>query len=303
MVATVRPSVVPVCGMSAQCLRTFAALTSGRRRRKLQALGQGWRTGTALRGTPAAVQWAALLCWQSGSQRSSQDLRECTASERRGSTCAGQCTRSTAGPRREWRLQSAPCSACKLPWPLCRAAWKPRGVRLPPGMACRDRVQPCDCQAVVEGLCPVTRWVRAAVGFAVLLAAVTAAGNVWGVMALNRHVLPSAAAQASHVLQRRVELGRVRWVSPTGALGLGPLAAVGPVSVGPGPVEGSSAELPQVEVHVAAVPSLLQRRVVLRLHAPDAQVCWCTQWTCMSSADKPPCPSEDCQWSQLSSLW
>jgi len=42
--------------------------------------------------------------------------------------------------------------------------------------------------------------------------------------------------------------------------------------VGPGAVEGSSAELPEVEVRMAAVPSLLQRKLVLRLHVPNAQV-------------------------------
>jgi len=115
------------------------------------------------------------------------------------------------------------------------------------------------------------RWVRAAVGFALVLALATAAGNVWGVHALNARVLPAAAARASHVLGRRVRLGRVRWVAPAGALGLGPLAAVGPVEVGPGGVEGSSAELPEVEVRVAALPSLVQRKLVLRLHAPRAQ--------------------------------
>lgn len=66
-------------------------------------------------------------------------------------------------------------------------------------------------------------------GFALLLAALTAAGNVWGVRALDRRVLPGAAARVSRVLQRDVDLGRVRWVAPAGALGLGPLAAVGPV--------------------------------------------------------------------------
>lgn len=42
--------------------------------------------------------------------------------------------------------------------------------------------------------------------------------------------------------------------------------------MGPGAVEGSSAELPEVEVRMAAVPSLLQRKLVLRLHVPNAQV-------------------------------
>ena len=42
--------------------------------------------------------------------------------------------------------------------------------------------------------------------------------------------------------------------------------------MGPGAVEGSSAELPEVEVRLAAVPSLLQRKLVLRLHVPNAQV-------------------------------
>ena len=162
MVATVRPCAVPVCGVGAQCLG--AALTS-RRQRMVHALNkQGWRQGTALRGTPSAVQGQLQrLWWRRGSQRCLQALRECTALERCGSASAGQCMRCTAGLRPGRRLRSALCSACKLPWPLFRAAWKPRGARWPPGEACPTRAQPCKCEAVLKGLCPrpggcVRRW-------------------------------------------------------------------------------------------------------------------------------------------------
>ncbi len=146
-----------------------------------------------------------------------------------------------------------------------------RAGRWPPGADLAPRPRARQLRGRAAERRSARRWVRAAVGFALVLALATAAGNVWGVHALNARVLPAAAARASHVLGRRVRLGRVRWVAPAGALGLGPLAAVGPVEVGPGGVEGSSAELPEVEVRVAALPSLVQRKLVLRLHAPRAQ--------------------------------
>ncbi|KAK9840821.1 hypothetical protein WJX81_007219 [Elliptochloris bilobata] len=224
MVATLRPRLAPVCGVSAYGTGQFAAVTSGRRRR-LQALREGWHTGTPLKGP------------------------------------AGVCRIGALRPHTRWAVRAV------HGWPSAGVDAAEHAVqRLHAALATASRGLEAPRRALA------TWWVRAAVGFAMLLAAVTAAGNIWGVMALNRHVLPDAAGRASHVLQRRVELGRVRWVAPAGALGLGPLAAVGPVSVGSGAVEGSSAELPQVEVRVAALPSLLQRRVVLRLHAPNAQV-------------------------------
>ena len=62
MVATVRPCNVPVCGVSVQGLG--AAQTSRRHWRKVHALNkQGWRQGTALRGTPSAVQGQLQRLW------------------------------------------------------------------------------------------------------------------------------------------------------------------------------------------------------------------------------------------------
>ena len=53
----------------------------------------------------------------------------------------------------------------------------------------------------------------------------------------------------------------MQWVLPTGLVGLGPLAAAGPVSVGPGSVERSSVNLPGVTLHLETIKSILQRKV------------------------------------------
>ena len=62
-------------------------------------------------------------------------------------------------------------------------------------------------------------------------------------------------------------MSRVKWVMPLGVTGVTPLAAVGPVSVGPSHsgAERSSVEAPHVTVFVDALQSLLQRKAVLRL--------------------------------------
>ncbi len=142
-----------------------------------------------------------------------------------------------------------------------------------------------------------------------LLGLVTAAANIWVVGSINRRVLPRACAQAAQALERKashpfmpppagkharkavrcacklpcmpesrslvykqVGVGRVKWVAPSGLVGFGPLAAVGPVELGPGAAEGSSLELPEVVVCVDPLQSLLQRKLVLQLHAAAAQV-------------------------------
>ena len=64
----------------------------------------------------------------------------------------------------------------------------------------------------------------------------------------------------------------MKWLAPSGVLGLHPLAAIGPVSVGPGPIEHSSALLPDVRISINPVQSLVQRQVVLKIHIPAAQV-------------------------------
>ncbi len=64
----------------------------------------------------------------------------------------------------------------------------------------------------------------------------------------------------------------MHWVAPSGLVGVTPLAAVGPVSVGPGPAERSSASLPRVLVRVDPLQSLLQKKLVLSFRADQAQV-------------------------------
>lgn len=64
----------------------------------------------------------------------------------------------------------------------------------------------------------------------------------------------------------------MRWVAPSGLVGFGPLASVGPVSLGPGAAEKSSLEIPRVVVCVDPLQSLLQQKLIMQLHADQAQV-------------------------------
>ena len=70
----------------------------------------------------------------------------------------------------------------------------------------------------------------------------------------------------------QVSLGKVRWVAPSGLVGFGPLASVGPVSLGAGAAEKSSVEIPRMVVCVDPLQSLLQQKLILQLHADQAQV-------------------------------
>jgi hypothetical protein len=80
----------------------------------------------------------------------------------------------------------------------------------------------------------------------------------------------------------QVSVGRVRWIAPTGLVGLTPLAAVGPVELGPSAsgLERTSVTAPEVVVSVNALQSALQRKVVLSLQAVGTQVGACIMTCC-----------------------
>ena len=61
-------------------------------------------------------------------------------------------------------------------------------------------------------------------------------------------------------------------MAPSGLVGFGPLASMGPVSLGPGAAEKSSLEIPRVVVCVDPLQSLLQQKLIMQLHADQAQV-------------------------------
>jgi hypothetical protein len=83
---------------------------------------------------------------------------------------------------------------------------------------------------------------------------------------------PQAQDTVARLLERDIDLGAVRWVAPSGLFGLTPLAGVGPVAVGGGPVEGSSATVAEVVVGVDPLRSISQARIVLTVKARGAQV-------------------------------
>ena len=70
----------------------------------------------------------------------------------------------------------------------------------------------------------------------------------------------------------QVTLGKVHWIAPTGILGLTPIAGLGPVEVGPSPLEISSAVLPEVQVRLDPLQSLIHRKLMLQLQADSSQV-------------------------------
>lgn len=76
-----------------------------------------------------------------------------------------------------------------------------------------------------------------------------------------------------------MDLGSVKWLSPLGALGITPLAGIGPVSVGPSGSEKSSAVIPEVIVKVDPIQSVLQRKFMLNLQAAKAEVCFISMFT------------------------
>jgi hypothetical protein len=108
------------------------------------------------------------------------------------------------------------------------------------------------------------RWVAAGAVLA------TAAAMAWGRPALNDRVLPWVTATATVAAARPVQVGRVRWLLPTGVTGLTPLATLGPCALGAGAVEKSTVEASAVSVWLRPLASLLQGRAVLHavIHAP-----------------------------------
>lgn len=71
----------------------------------------------------------------------------------------------------------------------------------------------------------------------------------------------------------KVEIGKVKWIAPTGLTGMTPLAAIGPVMLGPSAREFSSASVPHVVIMLDPIQTVLQRKVILRVQANQAQVC------------------------------
>ena len=52
----------------------------------------------------------------------------------------------------------------------------------------------------------------------------------------------------------QVALGRVHWISLASVSGLVPLVTIGPISIGPGPVERSHCHVPRLQVRWGAAP-------------------------------------------------
>lgn len=113
---------------------------------------------------------------------------------------------------------------------------------------------------------------RALALFALLLCLSTAAVNLVVLPRVNRGLPGKAGALAGEVLGRQVTIGPIQWISPLGLIGITPLAVVGPVAVGPGGVELSSAEVARVAVGVDVGRSLMEWGLVLKVDMAGALV-------------------------------
>lgn len=112
------------------------------------------------------------------------------------------------------------------------------------------------------------QWYIRVVGVVALaLGVATALANLVGVRHVNAKMLPQVVAAVSTVLEREVSVQGVRWVAPTGLLGVSPLASLGGVSVGPGELEHTSVSLDSLEVSLDPLQSLIQRQLILKLAA------------------------------------
>jgi hypothetical protein len=104
------------------------------------------------------------------------------------------------------------------------------------------------------------RLLRWFLGATVLLTLIT---NALLIPLFNAHVIPAVEAEGASVLQRSVSVQGVRWVSPPGIFGVGPLMCTDAVAIGPGVAELSELELAGATVHVRPLASLLGWRLVL----------------------------------------
>lgn len=107
-----------------------------------------------------------------------------------------------------------------------------------------------------------------------LLAAACLPAQLWARPALQARLLPVAGQAATRLLGRECDPGALQALLPTGLVGLGPLARLGPLRLGPGATEGSSAAIESLDVHLDALRTLRERRPVLGLRLRGAQVRW-----------------------------
>lgn len=90
--------------------------------------------------------------------------------------------------------------------------------------------------------------------------------NLWVVPRLNKN-LPQVSKSLTKLLKRNVNLEKVKWVAPSGILGLHPLGRISGVSIGPGQVERSHAHLDTVDIHINPFKSILYGRLMLAVKA------------------------------------
>lgn len=125
-----------------------------------------------------------------------------------------------------------------------------------------------------EGRRPV-RW-AAGIGAG---AAVWMGVAAWAEGALNKKVVPFAAAEASGMMGRAVRPGRVKLGSPLGLVGLGPILKIKQCSLGPQiiedsdvPVERSVVEVEEVQMGIMPGRSAAERRAILGIELVNATV-------------------------------
>ena len=86
--------------------------------------------------------------------------------------------------------------------------------------------------------------------------------NIWAVPRINKG-LPQVSKSLTKVLKRDTDIKKVKWIAPSGILGLHPIARIQGVSVGPGDVEKSNATVDTVDLHLNPLKSIFCGRLML----------------------------------------
>lgn len=95
--------------------------------------------------------------------------------------------------------------------------------------------------------------------------------NIWSLPRINKK-LPSISKSLGKVAKREIIIERVNWLAPSGLLGVHPIANVGPVQIGPGPVEQSHGRVESLDIRFNPLRSIFSGRFYFSVKSQGASL-------------------------------
>lgn len=95
--------------------------------------------------------------------------------------------------------------------------------------------------------------------------------NIWSLPRINKK-LPSISKSLAKVVKREIIIERVNWLAPSGLLGVHPIANVGPVQIGPGPVEQSHGRVESLDIRFNPLRSIFSGRFYFSVKSQGASL-------------------------------